>query len=137
MAFADRPLGIITIACEASSESELCQQAIAGTFRNRVTAGRWEPSIAGVVVQRYQFSEFLSDAGDNANLERVANLSEGAPVIVAAAKAYDTVMADSNVDPSEGATHFYADGIAPPSWIAPPAVLTVKIGRVNFFKNVK
>lgn len=136
MAFADRVLGIITIAAEASSESEECQQAIAGSFRNRVKAGRWEPSIAGVVVQRYQYSEFLPDAGDNANLERVANLPDDAPEIITAANAYDTVMADPNFDPSGNATHFYADGILPPKWAVAPARLTKKIGGISFFTNV-
>lgn len=133
----DRPDGIKCIACEASSETEICQQAIAGSLRNRVRDGRWEPTISGVVNQRYQYSELLPDAGDNANLERVVNLPDNAAELITAAAAYDAVMADPNLDPSQQATHFYADGIAPPAWAAAPAVLSVKIGRVNFYKNVK
>lgn len=135
MAF-DRAFAIVTIACEASSESQECQQAIAACLRNRVKSGRFEPTIAGVVVQRYQFSEFLPDAGDNANLERIINLPETDPQIMEAAAAYDSVMADPNFDPSNGATHFFADGILPPKWSLGPAQLAVKIGRVNFFKGV-
>lgn len=136
MAFADRVLGIIAVACEASSESEICQQAVAACLRNRVNAKRWEPSIGGVVVQRYQFSEFLPDAGDNANLERVVNLPETAAEIAVAAAAYDAVISNPDLDPSGGATHFYADGILPPAWTV-GATRSAKIGRVNFYKDVK
>ena len=54
-----------------------------------------------------------------------------------AAAAYDAVMADPNLDPSNQATHFYADGILLPDWAVAPAELAVKIGRVNFWKGVK
>lgn len=136
MAF-ERAYGITCVACEASSEGALCQQAVAASLRNRVKAGRWEPTISGCVVQRYQFSEFLPDRDDNANLERVVNMPETAPEIVAAAAAYDAVMADAELDPSNGATHFFADGIPVPTWAQAPAVLCAKIGRVNFYKGVK
>lgn len=132
----DRAFGVAAIAAEASSESELCQQAIAGAMRNRVRSGRFEPTIAGVVVQPYQFSEFLSDVSDNRNLERVVNLPPTAPEIITAAAAYDAVMADENIDPSQDATHFFADGIPIPKWALSPAKLTVKIGRFNFYKDV-
>ena len=132
----DRAFGIVCVACEASSESALCQQAVAASLRNRVKAGRWEPTIAGVVMQRYQYSEFLPDAGDNTNLERVLNTPETAQDIMAASAAYDAVMSDINLDPSDGATHFFADGIPTPAWATAPAQLAVKIGKVNFYKDV-
>jgi spore germination cell wall hydrolase CwlJ-like protein len=130
----DRPFGIVCLIAEASSQSVLCQQAIAGVLRNRVKEGRYERTIAGVVCQRYQFSEFLPDKNDSDNLERVLNLPDNAPEILEAAAAYDAVMADENFDPSQGADHFYADGIPAPAWAAPPGVLTVKIDAVNFWK---
>lgn len=130
----DRPYGIAIVACEASSESELCQQAIAASLRNRVVSGRFEPTIAGVCAQRYQYSETLPDKGDNANYERILNSPDSDPQIISATEAYDTVMADPNLDPSQGATHFYADGIPAPTWASPPGMATVKIGRVNFWK---
>lgn len=133
----DRAFGIVCVACEASSESLVCQQAVAASLRNRVKAGRFEPTIAGVVAQRFQYSEFLSDQNDNRNLERVLNLPETDPEIIAASTAYDTVMADPNLDPSQSSTHFFADGIPTPSWATAPAVLAVKIGRVSFYRNVK
>lgn len=132
----DRPIGILTIACEASDQSELCQQAVIASIRNRMNSGRFESTIAGVCMQRFQYSEYLSDKGDNSNLERVLDLPDNAPSIIAASQAYDTVMAEPSLDPSQGATHFYADGIPAPNWATAPAVLAVKIGAVNFWKNV-
>lgn len=133
----DRAFGIVCVACEASSESMLCQQAVAASLRNRVKAGRFEPTIAGCVAQRFQYSEFLSDQNDNRNLERVLNLPETAPEIVTAAAAYDAVMADPSLDPSQSSTHYFSDGIPTPAWATAPAVLAVKIGRVSFWRNVK
>src|ERR1019366_7451899 len=106
----DRAYGITCVACEASSESVFCQQAVAASLRNRVRAGRWEPTIAGVVFQPYQYSWTLNDPGDSADRERVVNLPDIAPEIVTAAGAYDAVMADPNLDPSQDATHYYSDG---------------------------
>ena len=133
----DRAYGITCVACEASSESALCQQAIAASLRNRVSAGRFEPTITGVVLQAYQYSWTLNDPGDRASRERVANLPEASPEIVAAAAAYDAVMADPSFDPSNGSTHYYSDGIPAPYWAVAPAELAVKIGKVNFWKDVK
>lgn len=134
MAF-DRPIAIITIACEASSESHECRQAVIASIRNRRDSGRFEPTISGVCMQRYQYSEYLPDRGDNSNLERILALSDDHSEILDAGKAYDEVMADSTLDPSQGATHFVADSIPLPSW-AVSATQTVKIGHVMFFKNV-
>jgi len=133
----DRAFGITCVACEASSESLLCQQAVAASLRNRVKAGRFEPTIAGVVLQRAQYSWTLPDAGDSADRERIANLPETAPEIVMAAAAYDAVMGNPNLDPSQGSTHYISDGIPLPTWAQPPAVLAVKIGKISFYRGVK
>ena len=76
--FFDRPFAVACIRAEADDQPDECQQAIAGAIRNRVKAGRFEPTPAGVVCQRYQMSEFLPDKGDNANLERVVNTPDAA-----------------------------------------------------------
>lgn len=136
MSFADRVLGIVMIACEADSQPLVCQQAVIASARNRVRSGRWAKTLAGVILQRLQYSEFDDDKADNANLERVLALPDYHSIIVTAAAAYDAVIADPEFDPSLGATHFYADGIAPPVWSRPPARLTVKLGSVNFYADV-
>ena len=128
MAF-DRPIGILTICCEASDQSDLCKQAIIASIRNRVAAGRWETTVAGVCMQRYQYSEYNDDAGDNRNLERVLALADDDPEILAAGAAYDATIDD----PSLGATHFYAVGIPAPPWTI-GATRTVQIGKVIFWK---
>lgn len=129
----DRPIGILTIACEASTAAE--QLGIAYTLFTRVAAGRWEPTVGAVCMQRYQFSEYLSDSGDNADLERVLKLDSTDPQIIAATNAFNTAYSKSEPDPTNGATHFFADSIAAPSWTK-GATLCCKIGHTLFYRNV-
>lgn len=132
----DRELAGITITCEASDQSQDAQLAVAYSLINRVNAGRFEKTVAGVCMQRYQYSEYLPDAGDNANLERVLNLPETDPQIVAALRAYDSAASGVPPDPTGGATHFYADSISPPDWTV-GATEACKLGSLVFWKNVK
>ena len=132
MAF-DRPEGIITIACEASNQDHIVRQGVAASFFNRLRAGRYGKTIASVCRLRYAYSATLPDSADNANLERVMDLADDDPVILDCGIAYDEAAAGA--DPTDGATHFYADSINPPNWAA-KATQTVKLGALLFFKNV-
>lgn len=130
----DRPFAIACLRAEAENQSDECQRAITASIRNRVRSGRYEPTIAGVVMQRYQYSETLPDKGDNANYERVLN-SPDSPETARAATNYDAVMADESADPSNKATHFYADPVKP-AWAVHPAYESALIGNVHFWANV-
>ncbi|MDE2020078.1 MAG: cell wall hydrolase [Patescibacteria group bacterium] len=132
----DRELGAITIACEASDQPADAQLGVAYSLFNRVNDGRFEPTVAGVCMQRYQYSEYLPDKGDNVNLERVVNLPENDPAIISALAAYDAVADGTQPDPTDGSTHFFADAIAPPSWTV-GATQAAKLGNILFWKNVK
>jgi len=135
----DRVITAMTVLCEADSESDVCKAWIVWTIYNRVKSGRWEKTMAGVCLQRMQYSEWNADRGDNANLERVANLSENDPNWHGALALVDAVMEDiaSGVpDPTNGATHFFANTISPPAWAAAPATLTGQQGKVLFYSNV-
>lgn len=132
----DRELGAITVACEASDQPREAQVGVAYSLFNRVNDGRFEKTIAGVCMQRYQYSEYLPDKGDNANLERVVNMAESDAVIIAALDAYDAAADGTDGDPTNGATHFFSDGIASPTWTA-GATQTCKIGNILFWKDVK
>lgn len=134
MAFADRTIGTIVIACEADSQPRDAQVGVGACLFNRLRLGRYGESVAAVCLKRIQFSEFNDDKANNANLMRVAVMGTNHPAVISAAAAYDA--AASGEDPVDGATHFYADGIDPPNWSLPPAVLARKIGKLNFFKNV-
>ena len=129
----DREIATITICCEASNQLHVVRQGVAASLFNRLAAKRYGQTIAAVCLRRYQFSEWLADAADNANLERVASKPNDDPILLDCAVAYDEAAAGK--DPTDGATHFYADGIPEPSW-AKVATFTVKLGAVNFFKDV-
>lgn len=129
----DKPIAVITIACEASGEPHDAKVAVGATILNRVASGRFQHSVAAVCLKRMQFSEWNADTGDNANLERVALMADDDPAILDCAQAWDEAVSGS--DPSNGATHFIADSIPKPVW-AINATLTAKIGRLNFYNNV-
>lgn len=129
----DKPIAVITIAAEASNQPHVVRVGVAATILNRVNSGRFQMTAAAVCLKRLQFSEWNADTGDNANLERVALMADDDPVILDCAAAWDEAVAGS--DPSNGATHFYADGIPKPLW-AVNATLTAKLGSVNFYNNV-
>jgi len=130
----DKPIAVITIACEASGEAHEVKVAVGATILNRVASGRFQRSVAAVCLKRMQFSEWNADTGDNANLERVALMSDEDPTILDCEKAWDEAVAGS--DPSNGATHYYDDSIPKPVW-AVNATLTAKLGRLNFYKDVR
>lgn len=137
MSYADEQIAVLTIAAEADSQPVAAQVAVGATLFNRHKLNnpkRYGSSIAGICVKRYQFSEWNDDVADNANLERVTAMNADHPAIVSAIVAYK--RAETGEDPTNGATHFYADGIPKPSWAMPPAAMTVKLGIINFYKDV-
>lgn len=132
MAF-DREIAALTIFCEASGEPHEGKVAVAATFFNRLKTNRFGKTVAAVCLQRYQYSEWNDDRGDNANLDRGAETPEADPVMAECLAAYDEAVRGG--DPSLGATHYYAVSIPAPAWAA-QGTETVQIGRHKFFKNV-
>lgn len=47
----------------------------------------------------------------------------------------DYVIKGMITDPTQGATNYFADSIAPPNWVD-GATFTVQIGHHKFYKNV-
>lgn len=134
---ADRIITTVTMLCEATPEDGDAQAWVIWAIRNRAASGRFEKTMAGVCLQRMQFSEWNADRQDNANLERVANMAEDDPQWQAGLALYDEIMGqDPSSDPTSGATHFYAVSIPAPIWTLPPAVLVGQQGRVRFYANV-
>lgn len=132
--WADRVIVAMTAACE-ESDSEARRWIVHSIF-NRATIDpqRYGAAPAAVCLKRYQYSEFLPDAGDNANLERIAIKTASDPDVLDALRAYDEVAAGA-LDPTNGATHFYADSISEPAW-AKKATYVGKAGRTLFFSDV-
>lgn len=130
----DKAIAVITVAAEASNQSHPARQGVAASIFNRLADGRFGTTIAAICLKRFQYSEWNGDASDNANLERVAKLPDGDPVILDCAVAYDEAAAGK--DPTGGATHYHDTSIAPPNWTQ-GATRTCQIGALIFYTNVK
>lgn len=131
----DRAIAQITAYCEASSASPADRRCVVHTFFNRVKSGRFQPTVAGVCLKRYQFSEWNGDAQDNANLERGANAPDSDLIMIDCGKAYDEVLAGVP-DQTDGATHYHDKTIAPPAWIM-GATMTLETPKFLFYRGVK
>lgn len=134
----DRDIFARTLWGEARGESLAGQIAVAWTIRNRVNDGKdkswWGEGYAGVCQKPYQFSCW------NKNDPNFAYLSGAKPIPVREFAqvqiAADQVMSGKVLDPTGGATHYYATTMPkPPVW-AKGAKQTLKLGRHVFFKDV-
>lgn len=119
---------------EARGEGDIAMQAVMWVGMNRFTAKRWfsAASIAGTLLMKEQFSCWLQ--GDP-NYALITSLGEAAGFMPLALQWASAVLTGMISDPTFGSTHYYDDSIAPPSWVK-GATSTVKIGKLNFFKNV-
>lgn len=133
MAF-DRPIAAITTYCEASSASPTERRCVAHTYFNRAANERYPKTVAGVCLQRMQYSEWNGDAADNHNLERGAVAPDNDPVMLDSAAAYDEILAGAQ-DPTGGATHYHDKTIEPPAWTV-GATLSLETPKFRFYKNV-
>lgn len=128
----DSAIAILTVACEASNQGHDARVGVAASILNRVKDGRFGSTPAAVCLRRFQYSEWNSDAADNRNLERVASMADDDPVIVDCATAWNEAQTQ---DPTEGATHFFAESIPEPWWAA-QATFTVQLDALRFYKDV-
>jgi spore germination cell wall hydrolase CwlJ-like protein len=129
---ADRAIGTMTVACEASSRSHAVRLGVAATLFNRMVKGMGK-TIAAICLKRHWYSEWNADGVNNVNLERVAVMADSDPVWLGCQAAYDE--AAGGADPTGGATHFYDVSIPIPYW-ADRATFTIQIESVRFYKDV-
>lgn len=120
---------------EARGEGSAGMQAVAAVVMNRVAiADRrggywWGNGIVQVCQKPYQFSCWNKD---DANFRKVVAVDEGDAQFAAAARMARQFVAGRGHDPTNGATHYHAAGIAP-YWVKghkPAAV----IGRHIFYR---
>ncbi len=118
---------------EARGEPEDAKLGVAWTIKNRVALQGWMgKSCAEVVLKPWQFSSFnASDPNSSKWPDSVKDPSYPA-CISAARMAYEGLGSD----PTLGATHYYDDSIAAPKWTE-GATKTAKLGKLNFYKDVK
>ncbi len=135
MAF-DREFVGATVFCEASNRSGAARRGVAHAIVNRRKLQTWFGKTDAEVVLRYhQFSEWNGDPADNRNLLRVADASDNDLILMDSLDAYEEAVA-GYPDPTDGATHFHDDSIAPPAWTV-GAVKTCQIDSLIFYKGVK
>ena len=120
-----------TIFGEARGEPKADDIAIAHVICNRWRSGKWfgARSLAGVCLKRLQFSCWNHS---DPTYKRMVNATaeELAPFVAVAKQAIEDL-----VDPTFGATHYYADTIPEPKW-ARGLVPTIKIGHHIFYAGV-
>ena len=132
----DKQIAAITCFCEASNQPPEARRAVIHAMFNRkaLNPAYYGPTIAAVCLKRMQFSEWNADQADNRNIERAASAPDSDPIMLDCAAAYDVVEGGA-CDPTNGATHFYADSIPAPQWTQ-NASFCGKIGSIMFWKNV-
>lgn len=118
---------------EARGQSRAAKIGVASAVRNRVAlAPKFGRGWSGVILKRWAFSSF--NAADPNRKKLMAPLRWEKPEVWAACwDAARAVYERAVADITDGATHYYDDSIAAPSW-ARYYVPTVKLGRLNFYR---
>lgn len=144
----DVEIGARTCWMEARGEGQSGISAVAWSMANRARIGAlWFAAhgaphplfgsghVAEVSLDPWQYSSWNLDSGDWNNRRAMCSLDDSDPLLQTCRDAVQAAMDQSVMDPTGGATHYFDDSIAPPSWVA-VATFTVKIGRLNFYRNV-
>lgn len=133
--YSDKELEVLakTIYGEARGEPQVGQEAVAFTVLNRIEKRSWwGRDIIRVCKYPWQFSCWNSNDPNSATLNTMAgNASELIPFLNVARR----VLTGQAQNPIGKATHYYADYIAPPSWVS-GATFVTKIGRHLFYADV-
>lgn len=128
----DRNIAAATAYMEASNQGSIGVRAVMHVLFNRLQfVPKYGSSIADICLKAWQFSCWNTA---DPNRHRLAILNDDNSILTDCFAAYDEVSAGSD-DQTLGATHYIADGIAPPPWVV-EATQTVKIGSHTFYKDV-
>ena len=123
-----------TIWGEARGEGRSGMEAVAAVVMNRFRSAAWysAPTVAGVAMKRFQFSAWNPN---DPNHDKLINVTKDDPDFALAMNiAHDAIYGRGD-DPTDGATHYYANYINPPNWTQ-GATQTAQIGQHLFFKGV-
>lgn len=123
---------------EARGEPVDGQRAVAHSFINRRRTGRWGDSLASVCLARSQYSAWGPVTPSNkqmlANFRASCALVDDDPALVHLAALI--TAAETEPDPTGGATHYFATSIPEPPWARAPAIPCGQFGHHLFFRNV-
>ncbi len=119
---------------EARGEMIDGMQAVMWTGMNRFNAKKWfsGTTIAGTFLKRLQYDCWRPD---DINFQIITNLTADAGLLKSALNWAAGIIQSVIPDHTNGATHYFDDSIDPPSWTQ-GAEMTVKIGRLSFYRGV-
>ena len=119
---------------EARGVGQEAMVAVMWTGVNRFMAKRWYSgqSIAGAFLKKEQYSCWLQS---DPNYAYITNVSPIPLLVTQALEWAAQVIAGKLEDPTQGATHYFDNSIAPPAWTV-GATQTLQIGTLTFYKNV-
>jgi len=117
---------------EARGEPAEGRRAVAHVLWNRVESGRWGATLASVCLWRSQFSGWLPS---DPNFETACSLADDDALLQQLAALVRAAAHEP--DPTNGATHYFADSMkAAPEW-ARAATFCGTFGHQRFYKNVR
>jgi N-acetylmuramoyl-L-alanine amidase len=108
-------------------------RAVLHVINNRAkdSKNRWPKTWRGVVLQYEQFSSMTAPGDHQIKTDRVPQAPD--PHMVDAYEIADSIFEGNDFDLTQGATHYFANYIAMPSWAA-SMTFTVQIGPHRFYK---
>lgn len=126
---------------EARGESIAAKAAVLAVLRNRANdpKNRWPKTLAGVVLQPFQFSSFNRGDPNSVVFPSPWQLPDWGRWLDCCA-AWDAPL---TADPTSGATHYHDSSIPPPAvaWLGPgrtvadlEAFKTATIGKLSFYR---
>ena len=122
-----------TIYGEARGQSRAGKEAVAAVVINRSkTGGWWGSGISEVCLKPWQFSCWNRN---DPNSKILIGITPDNPVFRECLEIAALAVTGNLNDRTSGATHYYANYIRPPNWIA-GATKTASIGVHKFYKNV-
>jgi N-acetylmuramoyl-L-alanine amidase len=132
----DEQIAARTMWGEARGEPDDGQRAVAHVLVNRMRDGRWGANLASVCLSPSQFSCW---GAFDPNRKKMAALADDDPALAHFAELIRNATIGTDMDPTQGATHYCAVSIPPPAW-ATGAVASgsfVQIGNHRFFREVQ
>lgn len=127
-----------TIYGEARGESVRGKEAVAAVIMNRVARAMerggwwWGSSVIDVCRRPFQFSCWNAGDPNRAKIERADERDRDFAICLRVAR---RAVSGALADPTDGATHYHAEGFAPP-WAAGRVPAAV-IGRHKFYNDVE
>lgn len=115
----DRNILALTLLGEAGGEGYEGMLAVMHSINNRAMSGRWGSNLAAIAIQKnaagvHQYSTWNTpELGGN---NPAARFNARQPVYAQAVRAINAVLNGESVDPTQGATHYYAKGSTKPYW---------------------